>query len=458
MTTTVVAVMHDAHVCARATFVAARTAMVQVATTRRAAKAARNAAYAANRRATKAQRAANVAAKEAAEKHASIVRAWTARCAARAAARAAAAPMVRAAKKQAACIAKVVRAMRTAAILAVRATRMAAKATAVVVAAKAAIDKAYALSVAPCTPVVAPATVNVYSIVAFLAMTPCLVALWFMATFDIAVHASDKEDAKATAKAANKVHARIRAPRVPMNDEAKRASITLACANARASKAAKHAADAHAIALVGSVMSQRTIDARIAQGVEQREWNATRKANALRKAAHKEIKALERSIMGVTPVVQVRAVAKPIVAKLEGAHAIDKAHKAKVGTVVTKQASYPEARGFRTSPLHPVMAPKTEANKAKREAAEKAAKAVAARKAAKRLSRAEWELQKAHRQALKEQYIALRAAKVARICAKAWMQKGIWVDRFLAEACNDSDHDTRVAAMTELLALVGVAA
>ena len=455
MTTTVVAVMHDAHVCARATFVAARTAMVQVATTRRAAKAARNAAYAANRRATKAQRAANVAAKEAAEKHASIVRAWTARCAARAAARAAAAPMVRAAKKQAACIAKVVRAMRTAAILAVRATRMAAKATAVVVAAKAAIDKAYALSVAPCTPVVAPATVNVYSIVAFLAMTPCLVALWFMATFDIAVHASDKEDAKATAKAANKVHARIRAPRVPMNDEAKRASITLACANARASKAAKHAADAHAIALVGSVMSQRTIDARIAQGVEQREWNATRKANALRKAAHKEIKALERSIMGVTPVVQVRVVRNPIVAKLEGAHVKDKANRR---LVANKQCSYPEAAGFRTSKLHPVMAPKTEANKAKREAAEKAAALVAARKAAKRLSREEWLLQKAHRQALKEQYIALRIAKVNRICTEVWYKQGVWVDTFLVRACNDSNHDTRVAAMTELLALVGVAA
>jgi hypothetical protein len=247
-------------------------------------------------------------------------------------------------------------------------------------------------------------------------------------------------------------------PRATLNDAAKRASITLACANARASKAAKHVADAHAIALVGSVMSQRTIDARAAQGAEQRAINVMLKAHKAKKAAHKEIKALERSIMGIVPVVQVRAVAKPIVSKLVGAHQKDAAHKAKVGTIVTKQASYPEARGFRTSPLHPVMGPKTEANKAKREAAEKAAALVAARKAAKRLSRAEWELQKAHRQALKQQYIALRAAKVNRICTEVWYKQGVWVDTFLIRACNDSDHDTRVAAMTELLALRGVAA
>ena len=202
-------------------------------------------------------------------------------------------------------------------------------------------------------------------------------------------------------------------------------------------------------------ISLATAQVRAAQSTEQKEWNATRKANALRKAAHKEIKKLERSIMGITPVVQVRAPRKALVAKLEGAHAIDKAHKAKVGTVVTKQASYPEAHGFRTSPLHPVMGPTTEANAAKREAAEKAAALVAARKAAKRLSREEWLLQKAHRQALKEQYIALRAAKVNRICTEIWYKQGVWVDTFLVRACNDSDHHTRVAAMTELLALRG---
>lgn len=263
-------------------------------------------------------------------------------------------------------------------------------------------------------------------------------------------------------------------PRATLNDAAKRAAITerdhqrylgriaaleaLAAEQAALSAAEKAAAIADAKVAHLTLLSDATKAFRATQGSEQKEWNLVLKAYKAKKAAHKEIKKLERSIMGVTPVVQVRAVAKPIVAKLEGAHAIDKAHKAKVGTVVTKQASYPEARGFRTSPLHPVMGPKTEANKAKREAAEKAAALVAARKAAKRLSREEWLLQKAHRQALKEQYIALRIAKVNRICTEVWYKQGVWVDTFLVRACNDSDHHTRVAAMTELLALVGVAA
>ncbi len=259
-------------------------------------------------------------------------------------------------------------------------------------------------------------------------------------------------------------------PRARLNTAEVRAAITerdhqrylgriAALAALAAEEAALSAAEkAEAIALAKvahlALLSEATKAFRAAQGAEQREWNAALKAHKAKKAAHKEIKALERSIMGVTPVVQVRVV-RPIVAKLEGAHVKDKANRR---LVVAKEASYPEARGFRTSPLHPVMGPKTEANKAKREAAEKAAALVAARKAAKRLSREEWLLQKAHRQALKEQYIALRAAKVNRICTEVWYKHGIWVDTFLVRACNDSDHNTRVAAMTELLALRGVAA
>lgn len=229
-----------------------------------------------------------------------------------------------------------------------------------------------------------------------------------------------------------------------------------ALAAEEAALSAAEKAEAIALAKVAhlALLSEATKAFRIAQGAEQREYNAMLKAHNARKAAHKEIKALERSIMGVTPVVQVRVV-RPIVAKLQGAHATDMARR---HVVVDKKAFYPEAAGFRTSPLHPVMAPKTAANAAKREAAKKAAALVAARKAAKKMSRQEWELQKAHRLALKEQYMALRAAKVNRICTEVWYKHGIWVDTFLVRACNDSDHNTRVAAMTELLALRGVAA
>lgn len=248
MTTTTI-VAHDAHVACRATFVAARTAMVQVATTRRAAKAARNAAYAANRRATKAQRAANVAAKEAAEKHASAVNGHAVRVANRAAHKAYCAPAVRAAKRAAACEAKVVRAMRTASILAVRATRMAAKVAPVIKAAMVAIDKATTRHT-----MVAPAA------------TVCVA----IPAHDAHVHAY-KAVIKATNKATNKAHASIRAPRVPMNTPEKRASITMACN-------AVHTAVLHAQVKSGNAISNAKVVARAAQGAAQREANAARKA------------------------------------------------------------------------------------------------------------------------------------------------------------------------------------
>lgn len=354
---------------------------------------------------------------------------------------------------------EVVRLARAASLQAVKAMRAIRMADARIAAIKARAAKALAISVPTTVVEVHTVAEEGFSawhrgfIAAVHAYVPSVVVTRTCATASMSMH--DKVLYKAL-----RLGARRGATKAPVVYSLNSADVRLAITDRDTARAVGNKATAkvveHMVQTQG--ISLATAQVRAAQGAEQKEWNLVLKAYKAKKAAHKEIKKLERSIMGVTPVVQVRAVAKPIVAKLEGAHAIDKAHKAKVGTVVTKQASYPEARGFRTSPLHPVMAPKTEANKAKREAAEKAAKAVAARKAAKRLSRAEWELQKAHRQALKEQYIALRAAKVARICAKAWMQKGIWVDRFLAEACNDSDHDTRVAAMTELLALVGVAA
>ena len=65
---------------------------------------------------------------------------------------------------------------------------------------------------------------------------------------------------------------------------------------------------------------------------------------------------------------------------------------------------------------------------------------------------------RAKAQALKEERIKLRKEKIARICAKAWMEKGIWVESFLAEACNDSDYAIREQSYRELLALIGVAA
>lgn len=403
--TTATVVLHDAHVACRAALPAQAKAFVGAyqsvccliaavaiaCVARRDARAERYTAYGEAHAATKAANAATVARKEAAEQYAS-------RVSRRAAAKAAAAPAVRASKKAAAEAAKVVRAMRNAAILAIRAQRAAAKASAVIAATKAAIDKAYALDVAHATtevaptPVVAPATVNVYSIVVFLAMTPCLAALWFVATFNTAAKAADKE----AAKAANRIRASIRAPRVPMNTPEKRASITLACANARASKAARAAADASAIALFGSVMSQRTIDARAAQGAAQREANAARKAATPAK----------------TPGVHV-VIVRTGPTKSKGAKRV---HAPRVHTVESALAQ---------------VAKKQAIIKAKEDAA----------------------ILKAKKWALRKEAYANRKAAMEVIAADAWMNAGVWLSEDLIRGANDWSYQVRIAAFKEARAI-----
>ena len=379
MTTTIV--MHDAHVACRATFVAARTAMVQVAVTKRARAATRATTRATVRATTKVVRAANVAKKEAAEKHASIVRAWTARCAARAAAKAAAAPMVRAAKRTASMIAKVVKAANALRLAAIRVSRAAPRSTAVIKAAIVAIDRGVALSVAPCTPVVAPTTVSIPAIVAFLAMTPCLCALWFYATFDIAARAADKE----AAKAANKVHARIRAPRVPMNTPEKRASITMACNAVRA-------AVLHAQVKSGNAISNAKVVARAAQGAAQREANALRKAGMPVKAPRPHV-----------------VIVRSGPAKNKGAKRV---------------------RAVRVHTVESVMA-------------------QVAKKAAIVKAKEDAQIAKAKKWALRKIAFANRKEAMEKIASDAWMMKGVWLPEDLIRAANDWSYQVRISAFKE---------
>lgn len=372
MTTAIV--MHDAHVCARVTFVAARTAMVQAAVTKRARAAARATTRATVRATTKVVRANAVAKKEAAEKHASIVGKWTVRVQARAAAKAAAAPMVRAAKKQAACIAKVVRAMRTAAILAVRASRMAHATTKTITATMVAIDKAY---------------------VQHTMATPTTVVCVGIPMHSAHVHAYHAT-IKAANKAANKAIASIRAPRTPMNNKAKRDSITLACTNARASKAARAAADASAIARFGSVMSQSTIDARAAQGAAAKAANAARKAGM------------------------------PV-----------KAPRPHVVIVRSGPAKNKGPKRVRVVRVHTV----------------ESALAQAAKKAAIVKAKEDKEIAKARRWALRKAAFAARKAAMEQIAADAWMNKGVWLPEDLLRAANDWSYSVRIGAFKEARAI-----
>ena len=347
-------------------------------------------------------------------------------------------------------VVRLARAASLCAVLAMRAIRMAAKAAAV----KARATKAPAIVVPALVAEVHTVVEEGFSawhrgfIAAVHAYVPSVVVTRTCATASMSMH--DKVLYKAL-----RLGARRGATKAPVVYSLNSADVRLAITDRDTARAVCNKATAkvveHMVQTQG--ISLATAQVRAAQGAEQKEWNATRKANALRKAAHKEIKALESSIMGIVPVVQVRAPRKALVAKLEGAHVKDKANRR---LVVAKEASYPEARGFRTSPLHPVMGPKTEANKAKREAAEKAAALVAARKAAKRLSRAEWELEKAHRLALKKEYMAKRAARINRMVTDIWFNSGVYVDDFHIRACNDSEYIIREEAYKELLALASV--
>ena len=397
--TTATVVLHDAHVACRAALPAQAKAFVGAyqsvccliaavaiaCVARRDARAERYTAYGEAHAATKAANAATVARKEAAEQYAS-------RCARRVAAKAANAPAVRAAKLQAAAVAKAVKAANAVRLDAVRATRMAAKATATCAAATATCAAATATCAAATSTTRAATTANARAtralMVAFLAQTPCLAALWFYATLDVA----DKAAAKEVAKAANKVHASIRAPRVPMNTPEKRASITLACANARASKAARAAADASAIALFGSVMSQRTIDARAAQGAAQREANAARKAATPAK----------------TPGVHV-VIVRTGPTKVKGAKRV---HAPRVHTIESALAQ---------------VAKKQAIIKAKEDAA----------------------IAKAKKWALRKEAYANRKEAMEKIAADAWMLKGVWLSEDLIRGANDWSYQVRIAAFKE---------
>lgn len=204
--------------------------------------------------------------------------------------------------------------------------------------------------------------------------------------------------------------------RVRLNDEAKRASITLMCMNAQAANAAKRAADAHAIARNGNTLSDATKAARQAQSSAQLALNA------------------------------VRALARAIEPKK--AHV---AHTPVVHTPTTKVRAPKRARVYHMMHTVESVAQRT----AERE---ELALIEAKHQASLAKHKADKEIARARRAAQRKLWIQLRAEKIARMCADAWYNKGIWVDPALAEACNDSDYSIRVSAYTELCALVGVAA
>lgn len=361
MTTTIV--MHDAHVCARDAFVitcAVAAQAVATAKARCARKAARAAMRVAKRAAVKAANAVKVARKEAAEQYAS-------RCATRIAAKAAAAPAVRAAKLQAAAVAKAVKAANAVRLDAVRAQRAAASAAKTITTTVVAIDKAY-----------------VQHTMAARATVVCVGTPMHSAHVH-AYHAT----IKAANKAANKVHAAIKAPRCTLNSPEKRASITMAC---NAVRAAVHAAQAK----TGTSISNTKVQARLAQGAAQRAANAARKAATPAKVARPQVVIVRSGPVKNNGAKRVKA---PRVHTVESA----------LAQVAKKQAII----------------------KAKEDAA----------------------IAKAKKWALRKEAYANRKAAMEVIASDAWMNAGVWLSEDLIRGANDWSYQVRIAAFKEARAI-----
>lgn len=229
---------------------------------------------------------------------------------------------------------------------------------------------------------------------------------------------SYKVIAKAVVRGARRGATKAPKQKVRSNSTEKRQQITLACKAKAAVRAAKTKEEATQMASCGNTLSAITIAARAAQASAQKALNAVRKLQAMLVPKKAKVDNEKNTITGIISV------------------------KADNVSVAEKAAEY--------KLTHKVSAPKNKICDAKDE--------FKTFKKVKEEKQKDLAIAKAKKAAMRQKWIQLRKEKIARICAKAWMEKGIWVDSFLAEACNDSDYAIREQSYRELLALIGVAA
>lgn len=249
---------------------------------------------------------------------------------------------------------------------------------------------------------------------------------WAILTASSVACYSYKVIAKAVVVGARRGATKAPKQKVRLNSTEKRQQITLACkakAAARATKAKEEAAaraakakqEAAQMASCGNTLSAITIAARAAQASAQKAVNAVRKLQALITPKKVKVNNEKNTIKGI---ISVKA-DNVSVAQRDDWHKLTHVTKSTNNKIVNAKDE------FKTFA-------KVKEEKIKQD-----------------------KVNRAKAQALKEERIKLRKEKVARICAKAWMEKGIWVDSFLAEACNDSDYAIREQSYRELLALIG---
>lgn len=241
---------------------------------------------------------------------------------------------------------------------------------------------------------------------------------WAVLTASSLAGYSYKVIAKAVVRGARRGATKAPKQKVRSNSTEKRQQITLACKAKAAVRAAKAKEEATQMASCGSTLSAITITARAAQSSAQKALNAVRKLQAMLAPKKDKVDNEKNTIKGI---ISVKA-DNVSVAQRDSWHKLTHVTKSTNNKIVNAKDE------FKTFA-------KVKEEKIKQD-----------------------KVNRAKAQALKEERIKLRKEKIARICAKAWMEKGIWVDSFLAEACNDSDYAIREQSYRELLALIGVAA
>lgn len=239
---------------------------------------------------------------------------------------------------------------------------------------------------------------------------------WAILTASGIASFSCKVVAKAVVRGARRGATKAPKQKSRINSDEKRKEITLTCKAKAAARAAKAKQEEVEVASNGNIISDIKKAARAAQASAQKAVNAVRKIENMVNGKKTRIK--KSKPITITGIISVKADNASISQR-------DSWHKLTHVTKSTKNKIVNAKDEFKTFA-------KVKEEKQK-----------------------DLSIAKAKKAAMRQKWIELRKEKIARICAKAWMEKGIWVDSFLAEACNDSDYAIREQSYRELLALVG---
>lgn len=241
---------------------------------------------------------------------------------------------------------------------------------------------------------------------------------WAILTASAVASFSYKVVAKAIVRGVRRGATKSPKVKVRLNSAEKRQQITLHCKAKAAARAAKAKQEEVEVASNGNIISDIKKAARAAQSSAQKAVNAVRKIENIINGKKTRIK--KSKPITITGIISVKADNASISQR-------DSWHKLTHVTKSTNNKIVNAKDEFKTFA-------KVKEEKIKQD-----------------------KVNRAKAQAIKEERIKLRKEKIARICAKAWYDKGIWVPQQAANDCVSGVYEVREKAYTQLLALVGEA-